>query len=398
MDKINSFCNEFREYPLNIWRRVHLFIIFLNEQCGAIRIMNKKEFKDCINETAKNNSIYYDYYKELFKEETITVPIPKGIDPPEWGPYRIYKKNFVAQIKNGSIWKSDYNFFVVTPDKKLLCDLVYHDWWKNFEPEKMPTPTFYAPSATVLTGTATNNYYHWFFDVLTRIHLIQINGFDVDKYVFEKLKWPFQFESLEKLGIPRNKIIQLEDKNFHLKADNLIVASIPALTGSCPKWGIDFIRETFLDNQQITKTKDFERIYISRADANWRKISNEEEVMKYLSQKGFRKVVLSSLSFTEKIKVFSSARIIVSPHGAQLGNLVFCDQGATVIELFHYSTDEFFKISHYLNHDYYHLKCKIEESKNKQQIFNDGGPPAFLRDNLLVEIDKLDDILKTIGL
>lgn len=355
---------------------------------------NLSNTKDWINKNINDNG----NYKELFTDETITVPIPKGINPPNWGPYRIYNKNFVAQIKNGSIWKKDFNFFVVTPDKKLLGDLAFQDWWKNFDPQKMPNADIHVPSATILTGSATNNYYHWFFDVISRIHLIKMNGYEVDKYVFEKLKWPFQFESLELLGISRNKIIQLEENNVHLKADNLIVASIPERDGSCPKWAIDFIRNHFLDNRKIVKTKDFERIYISRADAHWRKILNEEEVMNYLSQKGFRKVVLSSLSLTEQIQVFSSARIIVSPNGAQLGNLVFCDPGATVIELFHHTTDEPFKISHFLNHDYYHVKCKTEETKPNQLIFNDGGPPEFLRNNLLVEIDKLDSILKTIGL
>jgi Glycosyltransferase 61 len=353
--------------------------------------------KDWVNETISNNHQSAVYYKEMFQEEIITVPIPKGIDPPDWGPYRKFEKNFVALIKNGSIWKYGYNFFVVTPNNKILGDLVFKGWWENFDPNKIPPPTQYVTSATILTGSATNNYYHWLFDVLTRIHLIKMNGFDVDKYIFDKLQWPIQFETLDRLGIPRNKIMQIEDQNFHLKAENLVVASIPELTGSCPKWAVDFIRGTFLENQNIIKTKEFERIYISREDANWRKIANEDEVVNYLSKKGFRKVVLSSLPLMEQIKIFSSARIIVSPNGAQLGNVVFCDPGAIIIELFSQTTDEFFKISHYLKHDYYHVKCKIAENV-QQQAFNDGGPPAFLRNDLLVELDKLDHILKIIGI
>jgi hypothetical protein len=353
--------------------------------------------KDWINETISNKNLISDYYKEMFQEEIITVPIPKGIDPPDWGPYRKFEKNFVALIKNGSIWKRSYNFFVVTPNKKILRDLVFKGWWENFEPNKMPPPTQYVPSATILTGSATNNYYHWFFDVLTRIHLIKMNGFDVDKYVFEKLQWPIQFETLDMLGIPRNKIMQMEGKNFHLKAEKLVVASIPELTGSCPKWAVDFIRDTFLEKHKTIKSKEYERIYISREDAKWRKVANEQEVANYLSKKGFRKVVLSSLSLMEQIRIFSSARIIVSPNGAQLANLVFCDPGAMIIELFSQTTDEFFKISHYLKHDYYHVKCKIAENV-QQQSFHDSGPPAFLRNNLLVEIDKLDQIFKLIGL
>lgn len=352
--------------------------------------------KDWIDETVSNKITLSNYYKEMFNHETIKIPIPKGINPPEWNPYREYKKSFVAKIDNGSIWKRDYSFFVVSPNKKLLCDLVYKGWWDNFKPALMPLPSLQVSSATILTGSATNNYYHWFFDVLPRIHLLHLNGIDVDKYVFEKLKWSFQLETLDRLGIPRNKILQMEDKNFHLKADQLVVASIPELSGSCHKWALDFIRENFLYKQSIKKEKEYERIYISREDANWRKVSNEEEVMKYLSKKGFRKVVLSSLSLMEKITVFASSKIIVSPHGAQLANLAFCDPGVTVIELFNHSTDECYKLSHYLKHDYYHIRCKVEQEDIEKQTFKDGGAPAFLRGNLLVDISQLDKIVKTI--
>ncbi|PKG22762.1 glycosyltransferase family 61 protein [Niallia nealsonii] len=359
---------------------------------------NYLKTKDWINTTINSSELASSYYKEMFDEEIIEVPIPKGVNPPNWGAYRKFTKAFVATIDNGSIWKDNFNFFVVTPDKKLLCDLVFEGWWDNFIPNNMPESTLNISSATILTGSATNNYYHWLFDILPRIHLIKLNGMEVEKYVFEKLKWPIQFETLEKLGIPQKKILQIESPNSHIKADKLIVASIPELSGSCPKWANDFVRETFLNSKQIAKINEFERIYISREDANWRKVSNEEEVTNYLVKKGFKKVALTNMSLDEQINIFNSAQIIVSPNGAQLGNLVFCNPGAIIIELFNQTTGEFFNISHYLKLDYFHLKCKAANNQFKNKALHDSGPPEFLRNNFFVNIKELEYILKLVGI
>ena len=42
----------------------------------------------------------------------------------------------------------------------------------------------------------------------------------------------------------------------------------------------------------------------------------------------------SGLSFAETVRLWSSASLVVAPHGAGLANLMFCPPGATVVELF----------------------------------------------------------------
>src|SRR5262249_42925515 len=49
---------------------------------------------------------------------------------------------------------------------------------------------------------------------------------------------------------------------------------------------------------------------------------------------GFEVVTLSQLSFIEQAKLFYTSDVIVGEHGAGLANLVFCREGATVIEIF----------------------------------------------------------------
>jgi capsular polysaccharide biosynthesis protein len=45
-------------------------------------------------------------------------------------------------------------------------------------------------------------------------------------------------------------------------------------------------------------------------------------------------MVLEEMTWSDQIVAFCSAREIVAPHGAGLANLVFCERGTRVVELF----------------------------------------------------------------
>ena len=76
------------------------------------------------------------------------------------------------------------------------------------------------------------------------------------------------------------------------------------------------------------------KIYISRADAARRKVSNCEEIEQMVSALGFEVVTLGQLSFIEQAKIFYTSDLIIGEHGAGLANLVFCREGTKVIEIF----------------------------------------------------------------
>jgi capsular polysaccharide biosynthesis protein len=68
-----------------------------------------------------------------------------------------------------------------------------------------------------------------------------------------------------------------------------------------------------------------------------------------------------------QIKLFSAADIIISPHGAAMAFILFCNKNATIIELMiprplsrHYG-----HISWHFEFDYYRLMCdKINDDMN----------------------------------
>lgn len=77
-----------------------------------------------------------------------------------------------------------------------------------------------------------------------------------------------------------------------------------------------------------------ERLYLSRRDAKLRQLENEDTVLAALEDQGFRAFTATDTNHPEQIARFRAARTVVSVHGAGLTNLVFCQPGTQVIEIF----------------------------------------------------------------
>jgi len=75
------------------------------------------------------------------------------------------------------------------------------------------------------------------------------------------------------------------------------------------------------------------RIYLSRADARWRRVANEAEVAAFLESRGFETVLLSRMEPMALVALMRAAEVVVGPSGANLGAALFCPQDAAVIEL-----------------------------------------------------------------
>ena len=250
--------------------------------------------------------------------------------------------NFILSVINGRTVGSDGT--IVTPDDRLLADVSIEigvipeniEHHSIFRKIKLPKVTRTNETIAVLAAIGgCDNYFHWMFDILPRIHLLQKGGVisEVDKFLINKLSSGYQTETLEILGIPNSKLIQ-SHPSLHIEAKNLIIPSLPGITGSMTKWACDFLRESFLLERQTTHDEKSERIYISRKNASYRRILNEVEVISILTSLGFLVVELEKLSVVEQAALMSSAEIVISSHGAGLTNLVFCSEGCKVIELF----------------------------------------------------------------
>ncbi|MFL5287064.1 MAG: glycosyltransferase family 61 protein [Rhodopila sp.] len=75
------------------------------------------------------------------------------------------------------------------------------------------------------------------------------------------------------------------------------------------------------------------KLYVARTDTQRRQMRNEPALIGEMRRRGYEIVVPASLSFTEQVRLFRSASIVVGAHGAGLTNIIFCEPGTVVYEL-----------------------------------------------------------------
>ena len=193
-------------------------------------------------------------------------------------------------------------------------------------------------------GAGKNNYWHWIFDVLPKIGILEKLNLEKqpDFFLLPSLSRNYQKESLDSLGILSKKL--LDGENFkHLTSNNILTVDHPNVFNNnasesitnMPMWIIDWLRKNFI-NDNNTDTQFFKKIYIDRnkeKNNQHRKIINSEEVSELLKSFGYESITLSEYTFQDQVKIFKNADNIVGLHGAGFANIVFSKPGTRLLEI-----------------------------------------------------------------
>ncbi|MEB3357531.1 MAG: tetratricopeptide repeat protein [Synechococcales bacterium] len=281
---------------------------------------------------------------------------------------------FVATLTNGRAWVAPQvnswrvcdAIAVFTAEGDVLGDLSRSYPWnlpgcpqnpllrhRLLQLPQLPPVETIKGTIVLLSALSGHVYYHWMMDVLPRWGLVQRSGLsldDIDYVVVNSQQRAFQADSLRRLGIPAQKIIE-SDRHPHLQADRLVVPSFPGHFDWVPAATLTYLRQVFLPGcGSAAAPCRPQRLYISRQQASYRRILNEADVLAVLQPLGFVPVVLESLSLPEQVALFAQAQAIVAPHGAGLTNLAFCQPGTQVLELTAptYMRTDYWIVSHHL--------------------------------------------------
>ncbi len=193
--------------------------------------------------------------------------------------------------------------------------------------------------AFVLVSDPGANYYHWLIDEMPRLALLR-GRTDVTIVVSDDHA-PWERETLDLLGIPASKIVAI-GRDEALTATTLLVPDAtndmrhPGRKGAA--WVVDWIRGgvglAAMARPSAPESGAATRLYIGRADADWRKLRNEAALLRVLEPAGFVPVTLSGRSVAEQVALFARAEAVIGLHGAGLANTVFCGAGSSVLEIF----------------------------------------------------------------
>lgn len=229
-----------------------------------------------------------------------------------------------------------------------------------------------------------HNYAHWLFEVLPRLWYLeavpQLANLPivVPRYPADS----FQEQTLAAVLSNRPRIWPFGNV---VRFRRLFFPSFIA-PGCYSRHQIDWINRTLRDGLGVApSTESKRRIYISRADAKARRVSNEAELIALLGERGFTPHVLGGLSVRQQIELFSEAETIIVPHGANCANLVFAPPGVRVVELVPTSSVHpmYWMISKLAGHLYGRLLCP--DQGRDQEMFVD----KRLLTAILDELDRL---------
>jgi hypothetical protein len=246
---------------------------------------------------------------------------------------------FLANLNNARVWGR--NGAVISAGDHFLED-VSREFNKGMQIDHSifytlkQAPFKFLELKTAVIGTAgANVYYHWMMDVLPRLAIIEKKYplKEISYFVTEFSQMPFQVETLQKIGIPINKIIASNDNwHFHLKCKDLIVPSLVSPVDQATPFQIEYLRSLYKDSMK--EQVPAQRIYISRKKVGRRELVNEPEIWDFLSKIGFEIVYCEDLSVKEQVVLFSSSSFIICSHGSALVNLAFCNPKTIVIDIF----------------------------------------------------------------
>jgi capsular polysaccharide biosynthesis protein len=197
------------------------------------------------------------------------------------------------------------------------------------------------------------------------------------------------------LSIPEEKLINcIEDINFHLIADTVYVPSYPNEHGTVNQWVCSEVKALYKTIASGANDCNNKRLYISRKKAVGRKLINEDVLVDHLQQVyGFVKVFTEDFSMAEKVRMFQQAECIVAPHGGGMTNILFCEAGCKIVDIFPPGDfDTFFwSISNSNKLEYYYFfgKGELPTAEND-----------FVKRNVDIDVDmeKFKDLMNLLKL
>jgi hypothetical protein len=188
-----------------------------------------------------------------------------------------------------------------------------------------------------LCGVAANNYYHFTIEIASRMAYIEELGIDREvpvlldevisdypsylallKYVLRERKVIFVKSGdtvlVDRLYYPSmNTYLPFNLKHKRMKelADNVVAKS-----------GLLFLRRCTASIVSDNKWRG-KRVFISRKNAEIKRVLNEDEIKKVFEKFGFITIYPEEYSFEEQVQIFRTASIVVGASGAGFTNLVY---------------------------------------------------------------------------
>lgn len=373
-----------------------------------------------IKEVMDNN---FEYFK-IKDEEDVLVYESKFIDK-ETGNYqngkKIVKKPeiYIARIKNVNIFGASniikydkiFGFFdMAWSEESYRYDfrdgVIRYHWGRNFiiKCNVKNSKQNIIERGILLSGTASTNYFHFLFEFIPKLFLIENLHWaeDYPLIIDRNLLNIKQLMEIIQFYSNNRKFVAIEQqKQYYVKDlilpslltwmpinvkinDNLKVGDIVI-----DKLVIDYLRKVINDVNPKYKQKRKKKIFLHRMNskAHYRRLLNEDDIIEFFRKEGYEIVSPELLTFKEQVKLFSSASHIAGPTGAAFTNIVFAPEKCKILcfQATKLQTDPWSIIANFLNQDILLLEGEVDLNFNNVYKY---------QQDYLISIEKIKQALK----
>jgi hypothetical protein len=226
------------------------------------------------------------------------------------------------------------------------------------------------------------NYFHWIIESLPRLLVLHKEQPDCALVLPDKLP-QFIKDSVVLFGfknyvsLEAGQVIEAKKLWFVERMGNFWLQDTTVLQEVQAK-----VKEYY----GLCQVKPYRCVYVSRSRAKYRRLSNEDDVIRLVETAGFEVFFFEDLSFEQQVKLMHETRVLAGLHGASLTNLLFMQRETYVIELLNEKAINltFFKLASQCAVNYCCLPCTSQEDD------------ATNNSDMLVSIEKLGMLLKQV--
>lgn len=318
-----------------------------------------------------------------------------------------------CKILTGNFYLDSFHYFPITSNYETFHNLfkiednnsIKHfyteDFFKNLTVKENSFKVF--ENSIVLGSSPADTYFTNLIHFLPRIFFL--NEKKINLVIHRNLSNKFR-KLIKLICVMREIDIKFSyiDDDFY-KFNNSFVPQFFNIEKSIKI--LRYFFEKILVNIQIP---DFnKKIYIRREDSNYRKILNEADLIEKMKKKGFEIINPNHYEILEQMKIFSNADMIVSPHGSNLSNIVFCKKGAQLIEIgprFENSYEEnistrYKKLSNIANVEYFKIKADSVDVDSHSNIAKKYIDKKILDEsnyykNIILKVSEIDKLINNL--
>ena len=290
---------------------------------------------------------------------------------------------------------------ILTDTQALCLDFDTYHVAKNFlTPGKrtlLEYKTLIAPWSHYLDGIAFGGYYDFVILVAAKLcrmkEALPEQTFAEAVVSYPLFKTAYERDYLTLLGVAPDRVF--DSSLYDIRFEECILANSGHWFYPDPA-DIMALKKHVEGKLNIQRTAQ-NRIYISRSGR--RRVANERALITLLKKYNFTIIDDKPRSVAEQVTIYKNASFILGPHGASFTNIIWCETGTHLFELFspNLVVDHFRYLSQLMDMSYsaYHHVITMGDSRHQleEDIFVSIADLELILDKLFEEKPEGDSVL-----